>query len=418
MYLEFFELNEQPFQLTPDPHFLFMSKAHARAKAYMDYTIWNRDSFVVITGEIGAGKTTLIQHLLANVDDNVIVAKIHQTQLNELEFYQAILVEFGFKPFNASKVELLDMLNTFLLEQYEQGRQVILIVDEAQNLDHRVLEEVRLMTGLETDKEKILNLILVGQPELKEKLDAPGMEQLVQRIRFRFHLKALSEEETKEYIEHRLAVAGWKGGTLFPASTIPLVHRYAGGIPRLINTLCDTTLISAFVENKTTISAELVEEAIEELQWTPHSERAKRKITSIPEAVRYTTQQAPKLLVYRNDKQVDEYLLDNESVTLGRLPSNDVVIGDRVVSGHHAKILTIHGTSFLEDLNSTNGTFVNAERIKKCVLKHGDTISLARCKLKYLNESALPAAETDAGHVVRMSGDTLKFNPSKESTNG
>jgi putative secretion ATPase (PEP-CTERM system associated) len=293
MYLEFFELNEHPFQLTPDPEFLYLGKGHARAKAYMDYTIWNRDSFVVITGEIGSGKTTLIRHLLSTLDENVIVAKLHQTQLNEIEFYQAVLVEFGFKPFSASKVELIDMLNTYLAEQYSQRRQVVLIIDEAQNLSPRVLEEVRLMTGLETHKEKILNLILVGQPELKELLDAPGMEQLNQRIRFRFHLKALTEEETKEYIDHRLAVAGNETPDLFPPATLPVIHRYTGGVPRLINTLCDTALISAFVEDQRDITVELVEDAIEELQWTPYSERAKRHISSLQEAIQYSTQIAP-----------------------------------------------------------------------------------------------------------------------------
>jgi putative secretion ATPase (PEP-CTERM system associated) len=396
MYLEFFELNEHPFQLTPDPEFLYLGKGHARAKAYMDYTIWNRDSFVVITGEIGSGKTTLIRHLLSTLDENVIVAKLHQTQLNEIEFYQAVLVEFGFKPFSASKVELIDMLNTYLAEQYSQRRQVVLIIDEAQNLSPRVLEEVRLMTGLETHKEKILNLILVGQPELKELLDAPGMEQLNQRIRFRFHLKALTEEETKEYIDHRLAVAGNETPDLFPPATLPVIHRYTGGVPRLINTLCDTALISAFVEDQRDITVELVEDAIEELQWTPYSERAKRHISSLQEAIQYSTQIAPKLLIYKKGNKFEEFLLDKEVVTLGRLPGNDIMLNDTVVSGHHAKILTLHGTSFLEDLDSTNGTFVNSERVKKCVLKNGDIISLARCRLKYVNETQSEDAADNA----------------------
>jgi putative secretion ATPase (PEP-CTERM system associated) len=401
MYLEFFELSEHPFQLTPDPDFLYLGKGHARAKAYMDYSIWNRDSFVVITGEIGSGKTTLIRHLLATLDEKVVVAKVHQTQLDEVEFYQAVLVEFGYKPFGASKVELIDMLNTFLAEQYTEGRQVVLIIDEAQNLSPRVLEEVRLMTGLETHKEKVLNLILVGQPELKELLDAPGMEQLNQRVRFRFHLKALSEEEAKEYIDHRLAVAGNKTPDLFPPATIPMIYRYTGGVPRLINTLCDTALISAFVENQRDITVELVEDAIEELQWTPYSERAKRRISSLQEAIQYSTQTIPKLLIYKKGNKFEEFLLDKEIVTLGRLPGNDIMLNDTVVSGHHAKILTLHGTSFLEDMDSTNGTFVNSERVSKCVLKNGDIISLARCRLKYVNETQSEDAADD-GQITNL----------------
>src|SRR3981189_3810022 len=164
MYFKHFGLKAQPFQLTPDIGFLFMSEAHTRAKAYMDYTVWNREGFVVITGEIGCGKTTLIQKLLSELNENVIVAKVFQTQLDEVEFLQAVLVEFGLNPFNAKKVELLDMLNTFLIEQFLQHKQIVLIVDDAHNLSFKGLKEIRIFAGLETRKEKILHVILVGQP--------------------------------------------------------------------------------------------------------------------------------------------------------------------------------------------------------------------------------------------------------------
>ena len=385
MYLEFFGLEEQPFQLTPDASFLFLSKPHARAKAYMEYTVWNRDSFALITGEIGSGKTTLIQHLLSTVDESVIVGKIHQTQLDEIEFFQAALLEFGLKPFNASKVELMDMLNTFLLDQHREGRQVILIVDEAQNLGKRVLEELRLITGLETQKQKLLNLILVGQPELKETLDSPGMEQLSQRVRFRFHLRALAQDETKEYIEHRLQVAGNKKDNLFPVTTIPLIHRYTGGVPRLINTLCDTTMISALVANSKTITTDLIEEAIEELQWMPYNERVRNRSDLTPETIPFNKSHMPRLVRLVNGTPIREYRLEEGDITIGRLPGNDIRIRDKTISGHHAKIVTTRGSAYLEDLDSTNGTFVNSGRVSKCMLTHGDIISVARIKLKYLN---------------------------------
>ncbi|MDH5622556.1 MAG: ATP-binding protein, partial [Gammaproteobacteria bacterium] len=153
-YLEHFELTEQPFRLTPDPEFLYWSKQHARAKAYMESTIWLADGFVVITGEIGSGKTTLLQSFLSELDDDVVYAVVSQTQLSPTQFLQAVLTEFGFKPFNKRKVELLDMLNMFLIEQYSNGKKVVLIVDEAQNLSTKVLEEIRLISGIETHKEK------------------------------------------------------------------------------------------------------------------------------------------------------------------------------------------------------------------------------------------------------------------------
>ena len=169
-YLEHFEFKQAPFGLTPDPEFVYWSKQHSRAKAFMESTIWLSDGFVVITGEIGSGKTTLLQSFLSELDDNVIYAVVSQTQLSPTQFLQAMLTEFGFKPFKKKKVELLDMLNMFLIEQYSTGKKVILIVDEAQNLSTKVLEEVRLLSGIETQKEKVMRIILAGQPELKETL--------------------------------------------------------------------------------------------------------------------------------------------------------------------------------------------------------------------------------------------------------
>ena len=208
MYTEVFNLKELPFRLSPDPQFLYLSKNHARAKAYMESTIWFTDGFVVITGEIGAGKTTLIETFLHELEENVVVAQINQTQVSAIEFLQAVLVQFGFSPFKMKKAELIATLNTFLIEQYTAGRKVLLIVDEAQNLSLRVLEEVRMLSGVETTKDKVLRIILAGQPELHAKLDSPELIQLAQRVRLRFHLTALSEFDTQAYVLHRLEVAG------------------------------------------------------------------------------------------------------------------------------------------------------------------------------------------------------------------
>jgi len=274
MYLEFFQLKEFPFRLTPDSEFIYMSGAHSRAKAYMDYTVWNREGFVVITGEIGSGKTTLIQKLLSELDENVVVAKIFQTQLDEVEFLQAVLVEFGLNPFNAKKVELIDMLNTFLVDNFLQLKQLLLIVDDAHNLSMKVLEEIRMLSGLETRKEKVLHVILVGQPSLNDKLDAPEMEQLMQRVRLRYHIKSLSESDTRDYVLHRLRVAGApRPEEIFTPDTFPIIYQYTGGIPRLINTLCDTALTCGFADNVTTLSRDILKTAIEELRWLPYAKR-------------------------------------------------------------------------------------------------------------------------------------------------
>lgn len=279
MYLNFFGLNEQPFQLTPDSQYLYLSGAHMRAKAYMDYTVWKRDGFVVITGEIGAGKTTLIHKLLSEVEGDVKLVRIFQTQLNEIEFLQAMLVELGFETSrlkDSGKVELLSKLNDYLLQSYSEGKHVVLIVDEAQNLSPKVLEEIRMLSGLEPDKEKILNVILVGQPELNDTLSRPDMEQLVQRIRLRFHVGALTREETWEYIVHRLKVAGSPDGDLFDHDVLQMVYEYTGGIPRKINILCDTALICAFADSVPRVNLAVMDEAVAELQWQPVIHRGKQ----------------------------------------------------------------------------------------------------------------------------------------------
>lgn len=277
MYLDFFKLREFPFRLTPDTDFLYMSEAHARAKAYMDYTVWNRDGFVVITGEIGCGKTTLIQKLLSELDDSVLVAKIFQTQLDEVEFLQAVLVEFGLNPFNAKKVELIDMLNSFLVDQFHQGKQLVLIVDDTHNLSPKVLEEIRMLAGLETRKEKVLHVVLVGQPQLNEMLEAPELEQLLQRVRLRYHIKSLSEDDTRAYVQHRLRVAGAGDNVLFAPETFPPIYRYTGGLPRLINTLCDTALVCAYADGQPVVTEAVLSGAVEELNWLPYAKRVNQQ---------------------------------------------------------------------------------------------------------------------------------------------
>lgn len=383
-YLDHFKLSEQPFRLTPDPEFIYWSKQHARAKAYMESTIWLADGFVVITGEIGSGKTTMLQSFLTELEDDVVYAVVSQTQLTPTQFLQAVLTEFGFKPFNKRKVELLDMLNMFLIEQYSNGKKVVLIVDEAQNLTRKVLEEIRMISGIETHKEKVLRIILAGQPELRDALDAPSLKQLVQRVRLRFHLKALDRRETREYILHRLAVGGHKKKDLFAEDCFDLMYRFSGGVPRLINTLCDTALLCAFADERVRVDESDVLTAIEELNWKVHHSE-----TGIREKLHQVDDRKPadsavtQIVVRENDEIIAEHTLPTGRVIIGRSPDNEIYIKSKFVSRHHAQLVSDDTGCVVEDLNSTNGVFLGEKQIKKYRLRDGDKISLGIHELAY-----------------------------------
>jgi general secretion pathway protein A len=402
MYCELFQLTEPPFRLTPDPQFLFASKQHARAKAYMESTIWLADGFVVITGDIGSGKTTLIESFLAELPDDIVLAHISQTQLSPVEFLQALLVEFGFKPFRKRKVELLSMIKDFMVEQYAAGKKILLVIDEAQNLSRKVLEEVRLLSGLELRKEKLLRIIIAGQPELSHKLDSARLQQLTQRVRLRFHLGALSKRETHEYITHRLDVAGAKGRKIFEPAACDLVFRYAGGVPRLINVLCDTAMLCAFAEERTVIDESLVKAAVEELQWVEYSERLREHAHgSLDDTGRFASADRPmaRLEVLYRDQLVGEYRIGPGKAIIGRTADNDVRIESRFVSRHHAQVVSDQSRSVVEDLNSTNGVFIRSQRIKHHTLADGDIIQIGEHKLLYRDmrgaAPALVAADDD-----------------------
>jgi len=398
-YLEHFKLKEQPFRLTPDPEFVYWSKQHARAKAYMESTIWLADGFVVITGEIGSGKTTLLQSFLGELDDNVVYAMVSQTQLTPSQFLQAVLTEFGFKPFKQRKVELLDTLNMFLIDQYAQGKKVVLIVDEAQNLSKKVLEEIRMISGIETHKEKVLRIILAGQPELKDTLDSPELKQLVQRVRLRFHVGPLDRREMREYIEHRLSIAGRKARDLIKDDAFDTIYRYTGGVPRLINTLCDTTLLCGFAEDVTVITSREIKAAVEELNWKEHELSAGTHPEQTSSRQGRKAEHLMRIEIRNQGETVAEHFFGPGRIIIGRSPDNEIYIQSKFVSRHHAQLTSDEYGCAIEDLNSTNGVFIGEERIKKHRLKDGDVVSLGIHELVY---SDLRAAQSPSALKERQ----------------
>ena len=413
MYLTHFNLDKPPFQSKPDPEFLYLSEAHARAKTYLDYTVWNRDGLAVITGKIGAGKTTLINHLLARLPKDILAIKIHQTQLNEIEFLQMLLEKLGVEAFDANKARLLSLFNNVLKEQQAMKHKVLLIVDEAQHLSAQVLEEVRLLTGIEIEGEEIFNCILVGHAELMDTLNVPGLEQLSQRVRLRFHIPGLSQSETLEYIDHRLTVAGQDQPlSIFPDSVVPLIYDYTGGIPRLINILCDAAMVAAYAEDRKTITTEIIQTAIHELQWQLPQNTARRtdhrtlyytdenEGSDSTGSVEYTndsdniplqladSSNLPSLLISRHNIAIKQCPLEkNSRITLGRYPNNDIVLEHELVSRHHALIASRQDEFVLDDLKSSNGTFVNDQRVVRYVLQDGDKVKIGPYEIEYSNPS-------------------------------
>jgi general secretion pathway protein A len=390
MYLELFKLHELPFRLSPDPQFLYLSKQHARAKAYMESTIWFTDGFVVITGEIGAGKTTLIETFLRELQTDAVVAQINQTQLSPTAFLQTVLVQFGFSPFAMKKPEVLTTLNQFLVEQHIAGRKVLLIVDEAQNLSPRVLEEVRMLSGIETTKEKALRIILAGQPELNEKLNSPELVQLTQRVRLRFHLTALTKTETAAYIDHRLEVAGSQGRRIFADETYATIYKYTGGVPRLINTLCDTCLMAAFGRDRDTVTAEDLDAAIHELQWVEFASSTNRmrilNLEQAPPPSVGANHTVARILLASAGKTVMERELKPGRLVIGRTPDNDLQIDSKFISRHHCQIVTQADSCVIEDLNSTNGISVQSKRVRRYNLNDGDVVQVGQHEIMYIDE--------------------------------
>jgi general secretion pathway protein A len=434
MYLELFQLNELPFRLSPDPQFLYLSKAHARAKAYMESTIWFTDGFVIITGEIGSGKTTLIETFLRELERDVVVAQINQTQMSVIDFLQSVLAQFGFSPFKMKKAELLATLNQFLIEQYAAGRKVLLIVDEAQNLSLRVLEEIRMLSGIETTKEKVLRIILCGQPEMAVKLDAPELVQLTQRVRLRFHLSALDLDDMRGYISHRLEVAGADGREIFAPDTFELIHRYTGGVPRLTNTLCDTAMLAASNDNTPRVTVQHVEAAIKELNWVefaqrlhsqpaPHTDDARdeqaaavrRQLSAAAPAanlapVDAANQPLARLLLSSGGKVMRELPLLAGRFLIGRTTANDLQIDSRFISRHHCQIISSQKASVLEDLNSTNGILIRGNRVRHHNLNDGDVITLGEHELQYIDERAHSRSAREAADTGRHPRPALAEN--------
>ena len=266
MYLEFYGLTEPPFSITPNPRFIFYSARHREAFNHMLYGIRERKGFVQLTGEVGAGKTTLCRALMEDLGKNFSTALILNPVLNNDELLRAVAMEFGLQIKGMDRLEVLTAINRFFLSEADKNRDSVLIVDEAQNLSNESLEQIRLLSNLETNDRKLVQIVLMGQPELRDRLEAYSLRQLRQRITIRYHLTPLSRREISSYVQHRLTVSGARGVPVFTGPALWRVFSYSKGIPRLVNALCDKCLLAGFVRQSDCIDFRTVGRAINELE--------------------------------------------------------------------------------------------------------------------------------------------------------
>jgi len=266
MYEAFYGFREKPFSIIPDPGFLYFSPKHRMAFDLLEYGLMNQAGFNVITGEIGTGKTTLIRHLLGQMGPDVTVGLISNTHQSFGELLQWILFAFNLEYRGKEKVEMFHTFLDFLVQQYGQGKRAVLIVDEAQNMSAETLEELRMLSNVNADKDQVLQVILVGQAGLRDTLRRPDLEQFAQRIAVDYHLEALNQDETRTYIRHRISVAGVDNPELFEDAACVAVYQHSQGVPRLINLLCDTSLVYGFAEQKAKIDAQIVNDVAADKQ--------------------------------------------------------------------------------------------------------------------------------------------------------
>jgi type II secretory pathway predicted ATPase ExeA len=423
MYLSTFKLKEAPFEANPDSRYLYLSKAHARAKAYLESAVSTADDFVVITGEEGSGKTLLVNTFRLELDKSVVVAHLTQAPISTNEFLQALLEQFGYIPFRGNKAALLTTLHSYLAEQRTAGRKVLLLIDEAQNLAPPLLEQLRALVAAEPGQDSPLRVILVGRPALSQQLDAPEFTRLAQRARLRFQLAPLSPEQTRGYITHRLAIAGSHGREIFQPGCFEVIDRYAAGAPRLINLMCGTALRIAADAGRDYVLAEDTEAAALELHLPAQSEPLIRPgappaFQSLADAAdaappstdtnasanangspRAGSSPSPpflpkdtagprvgRLRVMTGGELLVEHPLRTGRMMIGRAADADLQIDDRTVSRHHCQIISNEYLSVIQDLNSTNGLYVKDQRVRRHNLSDGDVVAVGSFQVRYLDE--------------------------------
>ena len=405
MYLEYYGLNTNPFQIAVNPDLVYLSQSHARAKAYLSYSIWKWDGLSVVTGKPGTGKTLMAKNLISRLEEDVTVIYLNHTRLSTKEFLRSFAANLGVPAFTAEKAGLIYTITQYLQDQRNAGNQVLLVIDEAHHLSRGILEEIRFFTALERDSKPLLNIILVGDEALLTKFDHPGMEQLRQRVRLWYSLSRLDKQGVKEYINYRLTMCGRESHGIFTDAAISLLHSFTEGTPRLVNVLCDAAMVAAYVKEDNSVNTSHVRTALDELGWDKFSGKTimQKKQRMLDLSTKSITNSGkkncyPKLEISNKGLLMAELILDKDSISIGRQESNDFLFEGLSVCEYHAVINLVDGYYILEDLDTQNGTYINGRKIKSHVLKTGDIIGIATYQIQF----TLHQQETKAPSQVRI----------------
>jgi len=386
MYLSFFNLTCKPFDLVPNPEFMFLSKTHKKAITYLDYGIRERVGFVLLTGEVGSGKTTIIRDLINKNLDQVVLAKVFNTNANSEQLLAMINDDFNLPVQGKDKIALLRDLNQFLVEQYAKGGQPLLIIDEAQNLSSETLEEIRMLSNLETANSKLLQIILVGQPELRSQLARPELRQLRQRISIQCHLQPLSREEVEEYILHRLEVAGNREALRFTPAAMDVIFKYSSGIPRLINIMCDFLLLAAFAEELQDIHEEMISEIVDDLDFNNHYWASGQPETSSEAGFTATTSNSSSVII--PEEQLEAFW-GKICLRLDQLEKESLALTKANLRGFNARIDQVRDT-LLMHLSKTNSA---VGELSQKIEKNSRVEQLTEHERLHLAEPVEPSGE-------------------------
>ena len=338
MYYEYFKLKEHPFRLTCEPKYFYLSPEHAHAKAMMEYALIQRHGIMVLTGEIGSGKTMLIEHFLGRLDNQYLVVKINQTQLPDAELLQSIANGLGNNTSETRLPQLIQEIFSSLKEIQDAGKHTIIMIDEAQHLDSAILASLHALSQQKVNDKKLCTIYLVGQNELRDNLEVPELKEIIKNINSRYHLGVLNITEIKNYIFHRLAVAGGHKTVRIKNEVFPIIETYTGGRPRLINVLTDHLLTYCYLEEISEITPTVIDDAIEDLQWLPFGVRYGEEIAHDDSPFSEERRQSYKLQIKSDNKIRGEFFIKSKHITIGRHRDNDLRIDDALLSRQHAQI--------------------------------------------------------------------------------